>query len=105
VVVAIPIGAVIDFQDGIQLDITKHEVRDLPLVVIDHTDLQICRRSATKVPALYPARGPGATVPPTAPTVLPVLGRVTVAPSEGDAGMWMGMSVGGRGDGIGRACP
>jgi hypothetical protein len=39
VVVAIPIGAVIDFQDGIQLDITKHEVQDLPLVVIDHTDL------------------------------------------------------------------
>jgi hypothetical protein len=30
--VAIPIGAVADFSDGVRLSLTKDEVRDLPLV-------------------------------------------------------------------------
>jgi sporulation protein YlmC with PRC-barrel domain len=34
--VAIPIGAVTGVDDGIQLNITKHEVQDLPPVEVDH---------------------------------------------------------------------
>jgi hypothetical protein len=36
--VAIPIGAVASTKDGIQLNIAKHEVQDLPPVDIDHPD-------------------------------------------------------------------
>jgi sporulation protein YlmC with PRC-barrel domain len=36
--VAIPISAVIDFEDGIRLDITKQEVQNLPPVAIDRRD-------------------------------------------------------------------
>jgi hypothetical protein len=35
--VAIPISAVAGIQDGIQLNITKQQVEDLPPVAIDHT--------------------------------------------------------------------
>jgi sporulation protein YlmC with PRC-barrel domain len=36
--VAIPISAVTSVEDGIQLNITKHEVQNLPSVDIDHPD-------------------------------------------------------------------
>ena len=36
--VAIPVSAVASTSDGIRLSISKHEVRDLPLVDIDHPD-------------------------------------------------------------------
>jgi hypothetical protein len=36
--VAIPISAVTEVDDGIRLNITKHEVQDLPPVDIDHPD-------------------------------------------------------------------
>jgi sporulation protein YlmC with PRC-barrel domain len=38
--VAIPIGAVAGADDGIQLSITKQEVRDLPSVDVDHREGQ-----------------------------------------------------------------
>ena len=34
--VAIPIGAVIGIDDGIRLNLTKHEVQELPPVDVDH---------------------------------------------------------------------
>ena len=37
--VAIPISAVTGVDDGIRLNITKHEVQDLPPVDIDHPDV------------------------------------------------------------------
>jgi hypothetical protein len=36
--VAIPISAVTGFEDGVQLNLTKDEVRDLPPVDIDHPE-------------------------------------------------------------------
>ena len=36
--VAIPIGAVTGVEDGIRLNITKHEVQDLPPVEVDHSN-------------------------------------------------------------------
>jgi sporulation protein YlmC with PRC-barrel domain len=36
--VAIPISAVKDVKDGVRLNLTKHQVRDLPLVDLDHPE-------------------------------------------------------------------
>ncbi len=36
--VAIPIGAVNDVEDGVRLNLTKDEVRDLPAVEVDEPD-------------------------------------------------------------------